>query len=310
MSACGKLSQSSVGALLGALLSCLTPACDDSLKSVSLIEETRVLGARVEVASDATRSSPQPGEQASLRLFLAAPVEPAQVSYTLSVCAVSPVNTGFPSCASAPFASVQQAQPTSSEPALDFRVPADLDLIATPHALASAFVCPDGPLSVDENDRPNCGNGAGTAVNFEFDLGGPDYANHSPSITADALTWDDAPWPEAPESATCDDLRAVSAGSTHTLAITIPDADFEALTQSTSLEPARETLLVSQFSSSGQLSHAFLSLSEDTAPADRRVTWQAPKVSAAEPTLARFYFVVRDARGGEDFATRAVCVHP
>ena len=28
------------------------------------------------------------------------------------------------------------------------------------------------------------------------------------------------------------------------------------------------------------------------------------------PRLVRFYFVVRDARGGEDFAKRALCVVP
>ncbi len=97
--------------------------CDDSLKSVSLIEETRVLGARVEVESDRTRSSPKPGEQATLRFFVAAPNGEPIFSYSLSVCAVRLTNNGFPPCASAPFASAREAQPTSAEALLHFPVP-------------------------------------------------------------------------------------------------------------------------------------------------------------------------------------------
>src|SRR4051812_39974984 len=100
--------------------------CDDSLKSVSLIEETRVLGARVAVASDPTRSSPRPGEEATLRLFMAAPNGTPHLSYTLSVCPASPVNSGFPSCAGAPFASVRRAEPETSPPELAFQVPSEL----------------------------------------------------------------------------------------------------------------------------------------------------------------------------------------
>src|SRR6478752_5070111 len=85
--------------------------CDDSLKSVSLIEETRVLGARVEVEADETRASPMPGERASLHFFVATPNAEPQLSYALSVCAVRPTNNGFPSCESAPFASQVQVDP-------------------------------------------------------------------------------------------------------------------------------------------------------------------------------------------------------
>ncbi|MES1177335.1 MAG: hypothetical protein ABUL62_23635 [Myxococcales bacterium] len=308
MSAHDRYSHPYVWALLGAALS-LT-GCDDSLKSVSLIEETRVLGARVEVDSDPSRSSPQPGEHARLRLFVAAPTEPAHASYAISVCAVSPVNSGFPSCAGAPFASTVQAASVASAPTLEFQVPADLDLSVTPHGFASALVCPDGSLNLDENGLPHCVDGAGTEVNFEFDLGGPDDQNHSPSITEGALSFDGDPWLPSSAAACPGDLPTVAGGTKHTLAITLRDGDFEALPQTTNIEPGRETLLVSQFGSAGKLSHAFLSLKADTPLTDRQVTWEAPSAGGAGPALARFYFVVRDARGGEDFATRSVCVGP
>src|SRR4051812_21017012 len=121
MSAHVQVPRSWLWALLGAAFS--VTGCDDSLKSVSLIEETRVLGARVEVMSDPARSSPQAGEQALLRLFVAAPSEPPTVAYAISVCPVSPVNTGFPSCAGAPFASTVQAEPVAAAPELAFQVP-------------------------------------------------------------------------------------------------------------------------------------------------------------------------------------------
>ena len=308
MSAPRWLSQSIAWPLLAGVF--LLAGCDDPLKSVSLIEETRVLGARVEVASDATRSSPRPGESATLRLFVAAPSAPSDVSYALSVCAVSPVNSGFPSCAGAPFASTAQSEAGSNAPELDFQVPADLDLTATPHGFASALVCPNSALNEPKMGAASCTDGAGTAVNFEFDLGGPDDENHSPSITAGALTLDGEPWLEPSALAACPgELPSVPGGSKHTLAITLQGGDFELLAQSTDIEPARETLLVSQFSDAGKLDHAYLSLSADSAASDRQVTWEAP-ASTGVATLIRFYFVVRDARGGEDFATRALCLSP
>lgn len=309
MSAHASLPHWLIWPLVGSVFSVL--GCGDSLKSVSLIEEMRVLGARVEVLSDPTRSSPRPGEQASLRLFVAAPNDPAALSYAISVCAVNPVNTGFPSCASAPFASAVQAEPVTSAPTLDFQVPADLDRKATPHGFANALLCPDSALKVDKNGASTCAVGAGTEVNFEFDLGGPDYENHSPSITERALTLDGEPWLESDAALTCASApNTVTSGSKHTLAITLVDTDFEALPRTTAIEPGRESLLASQFSSAGKLSHAFLSINVESPLTDRQVTWDAPGAHGNAPTLVRFYFVVRDARGGEDFARRALCVAP
>ncbi len=296
--------------LLGAAF--LGAGCDDSLKSVSLIEETRVLGARVEVVNDPERSSPLPGESANVHLFVAAPNGAPHLGYALSVCAVSPTNTGFPSCAGAPFAATLQAEPSAATPKLDFEVPPELDLTATPHGFAQAWVCPDSAARVDSDGAASCAEGPGTEVAFEFNLGAPDESNRSPTFAVDALTFDGLAWP-AFDAAQADCPGAapeVSASSRHTLAVTLSDDDFEPLVQATSADPSRETLLLSQFSNAGKLSHAFLSLSADTSPGDRQLSWDAPAASGAQPELVRFYFVVRDARGGEDFTTRAVCVVP
>ena len=286
--------------------------CDEALKSVSLIEETRVLGARVEVESDPSRSSPNPGERASRRRFVVAPSGQPSFSYALSVCAVRVVNNGFPPCASAPFASAVQTQASNAEARLDFQVPAELDLEATPHAFASGMICPDADLNLGPDDAPTCANGKGRDVAFEFELGGPERSNLNPSFAADALSLDGEPWPDDDERAACDvgSLRLVKQKTRHTLAVSLADSNFEALTQPTPIDPSRETLLVSPFSSAGKLSNGFLSLSADPPPEARQVSWDAPASEAELPRLVRFYFVVRDGRGGEDFATRALCAVP
>jgi len=285
--------------------------CGDSLKSVSLIEQTRVLGARVEAETDPGRSSPLPGERASLRFFLAAPNAEPNFSYALTVCAVHLTDNGFPPCAGAPFASVVQADPTSTGARLDFQVPEDVDLKSTPHAFASGLICPDSGMKSATDGAPSCVTGTGNPVAFEFELGGPEQSNRSPTFAADALSLDGEPWLESTE-ASCDDgsLRQVTARSRHWLGISLADSDFEALTQQTSIDPARETLLVSPFSNAGELEHAYLELSADTPAEQRKVAWDAPATKDALPSLVGFYVVVRDTRSGEDFAKRALCVVP
>jgi hypothetical protein len=299
------LSLFAVAAALGSV------GCDDSLKSVSLIEETRVLGARVAVEADETRSSPMPGERAQLHFFVAAPSGEPQLSYALSVCAVRLTNNGFPPCASAPFASAMQVEASTADARLDFQVPNEVELESTPHAFASGLICPDSGLSLAPDGAPTCLLGVGSRVAFEFDLGSPEQSNRNPSFGADAITLDGEPWPASTETS-CDasSLPHVTANSRHALRIDLADSDFEPLARDTSLGPARETLLVSPFSDAGKLEHGFLSMSADTPPEQRRVSWDAPATAGALPSLVRFYFVVRDARSGEDFAKRALCVVP
>jgi hypothetical protein len=265
--------------------------CDAPLKSVSLIQETRVLGARVEVDGEPTRSSPRPGERASVRFFVAGPGGPPSVAFALSVCAVSPTNYGFPNCVGPELGSVTQAEPVVTMPTLAFEIPQDLDLIATPHGFVSG--------TIDGGD-----------VAFEFELGSAQQDNNNPQFTADSLAFDGQPWPPSDASAACSDgLTQVAANSVHQLSIALTESDFDTLAQTTPLDPTRETLLLSQFSDAGELDHAFTSLSPNsTESGDAR--WTGPPVADAPGSVARFYFVVRDSRGGEDFTTRALCVTP
>lgn len=276
-------------ALLGAAF--LSLGCDDSLKRVSLIEETRVLGARTEVEGDPLRSSPKPGERATTRFFVAAPGGAPSVSFALSMCKVKPVFSGFPDCVGAPFAEAQRESPSDAPVELMFDVPPALDLEATPNALVQGSIC--------------AADTACTELGLELDLGSATTSNYSPTFAADALTLDGEPWPSIDEP-TCGNLPEVSARSSHRLSVTLAEEDFEAIAQPTSVDPSRETLLVSLFSDLGELNHAFISLEVDTPASASEVSWSAP----AEAGVARFYFVVRDERGGQDFQTRALCVVP
>lgn len=285
--------------------------CDDSLKEVSLIEETRILGARVEAAGDPGQAAPDPGQHASLRLFLAATNGEPNFSYALSVCAVRPTNVGFPNCTAAPFATGMRLAPSPDEARLDFEIPFDLEPRDTPHAFATGLICADSELRTSAEGEQSCVSGAAKQLAFEFPLGGSEDSNRNPSFASDAFLLDGEPW-LANAEASCDtgSLRQVSAKSLHALRVTLPETDFELLSPATAIEPSRETLLVSNFSTAGKLSDAFVSLSVDTPAEQRRVDWAAPALLDATPSLVRFYFVVRDGRSGEDFATRALCVVP
>jgi hypothetical protein len=309
MSACNSLSKILASAASSAVL--LTFGCADPLKTESSIQETRVLGARVEVAGDPTRGSPAPGESARLDVFVAAPNGAPSVGYAVSLCAVVPSNTGFPSCVGAPFASAFQADPALGDPQLDFEVPADLDVSATPHGFASGIVCPSSSAELTSDGGARCAHDPSDEFAFEFDFAGPGEDNNNPTFTADSLTLDEATWaPNAADASCPGTVPEVHAASKHSFGVHLQDTDFDSLVQMSSEDPTRETLLVSQFSDAGTLLHTFASLTPDTPALESDVEWDAPSKTDGDGTVVRFYFVVRDSRGGEDFATRALCLVP
>lgn len=288
----------------------LCSGCDEPLKRASLIEETRVLGARVELASDPERGSPAPGEDARLRLFVAAPGGAPNVAYAFSLCGVSPTNSGFPACAGAPFASALRTDPSTETVGFDFTVPADLDRASTPHGFASGVVCPDDRALFAADGSPRCANGSGEAFGFEFDFAGPGEDNQNPTFATDALTLDGEIWTASDPAAACTDAPAVQAGTRHTLGARLEPRDFDALVPLTSEDATRESLLLARFTSAGKLAHTLAALGPSSAAVSSEVSWDAPSSAAAGGARVQFYFVVRDGRGGEDFAERTLCVVP
>jgi len=282
--------------------------CDDPLREESLIQETRVLGARVEVEGDAGRASPAARETAHFSAFLAAPDGAPSAGYALSVCGVQPTNSGFPSCATPAFGSVLQPDSRLGNPNFDFTVPADLDTSKTPHGFVRGLICPNDTAAVDANGDPSCAAGPGETIAFEFDFAGPGEDNQNPSFAADSLTLDGNPWPVPDESAGCEALPQVALGTKHSFGVALRDSDFDSLVQTTAEDPTRETILLSQFSTAGKLAHLFVSLTPQTPTSS--TDWDAPSQADAANPITHFYFVIRDSRGGEDLAERALCIAP
>jgi hypothetical protein len=277
------------------LLGWLLLGCDDPLKSVELVAEPRVLGARVEVADDAGRAAPAPGENASVR-FLVATNAPATLGFQLSVCSASPRRGARAACAAEPFAEVSRGDGEEQVPSLTFEVPSDLD--PNGRLLVRGTICPFGSVGDDAScDGPD----EGTPVQLELELARDDDVNRNPELEPESIRFDGAEWPElAAGDSDCEGLK-----SEHQLAIQLDETDRDRLPRASELDPARESLQLSHFATAGDLGRAFDSIAWDDDELDRQVSWTAPK----EPGLVRLWIVLRDFRGGSAFVERAVCVH-
>lgn len=277
--------------------------CDDPLKSVELIAEPRVLGARVEVRDAPERAAPAPGESANVRFLLASPVLSQSLGFALAACPAASRNGTRSACAGEVFASVSSADGDAPEASLSFDVPADLD--ASGRLAILGIVCPDGSPS---DDGTTCdGADPGTPVQLELELAHEDDVNQNPELQPDSISFDDQAWPEmAAVDGDCAGLGfpVVATGSKHTLGIALDTDDRDSLPQTSKLDPARESLQLSHFATAGDLTRAFESIAWDSSELDRRVEWTAPN----EAGLVRFWLVLRDFRGGSAFVERAVCV--
>ncbi len=286
------------------MLGLVLAACDDPLKTVELIEEPRVLGARVEVQDEPERAAPAPGETATVRFLLASPALEQTVGFALLACPATPSRGTRAECDGEPFAQVRSDDGEQDVPELTFKVPASLD--AARRVAILGTICPFG--SPNEAGTDCDGAEPGTRVTLELELAREDDVNLNPSI-APELSFDDAAWPElAAVEGDCAGLGyvEVAAGSKHWFEVALDEGDRDPLPQSEALDPARESLQLSHFVTAGDLSRAFQSIAWDSQELSRRPGWTAPK----QPGLARFWLVLRDFRGGSDFLERAVCVLP
>ncbi len=261
----------------------LLASCADPLKDVELVSEPRVLGARVEVSGEPERASPAPGETAVVRWLVAAPEPDPALVFSLAVCGAAPDGSDLPACAEAPFAEQGALDPVVGEPRLDFTVPTDT------RALSLAVL----------------GEIAGTLVAFDFALA-PAVVNQNPIIEPEALSFDGQIWAAGSD---CALVPAALPGSQHALELLLDESDREPLVPVYSVDPLREPLQASNFATGGELERAFTNIPADQSDLSVRVDWQAPRV-APESGVVRFFFVVRDSRGGTAWQERAVCVAP
>lgn len=309
-------SRNSTGFALGAvLLSLVAGGCAEEMDSVSLVEKTRVLGARVEVEGAPDRATPRPGETVNVTWLVTAPKEIPPLGWAFLLCpGVSGGNDL--GCVGEPLAIFQGKD---SPAQMQITVPAREALGGASELVLFGRICAASEPLLDATGRPRCtdnadGTTAAVSINLELD----DWSNRNPRLDAEALSFAGQPWPATDPSVACAQLPQVKpASKDHVIRLETDGADRESFVvmQGDPLRPTgkRERLQICQFITAGKLERAISTIeAEDsnTRPAIE-VKWEAPaadKVPLAGDLVVRFTFVARDMRGGLAWTTRSACV--
>ena len=280
--------------------------CGPTFDPASLINTTRVVGARVEVEGAPDRASPVPGETANITWLVTAPDDLPPLGWAFTVC------TGTtPGCETGALA---QFEGTDSPPRLAIAVPS-LDALAGATSLVVyGEICDrldSSPTFDAQSGVPGCTGGGGTTVSLVVALQRGDDANHNP-IADRAFAFDGEPWLAGGDP--CVTGPRVAAGTKdHVLDNTTDGADRELYTAMDET-PTRESLQISQFTTAGKLTSqfSFVEATDTSAATTASVPWEAPAVAdvPADGLAVTFTFVTRDNRGGTDWTTRAACVEP
>ncbi len=303
------------------LLGLLLAGCGPTFDPASLINTTRVVGARVEVDGALDRATPKPGETATVTWLVTAPGAPAPLAWAFALCA--PGIAGGKSSLSCESTPVALFQGTQTPPRVSIAIPAAVALGAAKSLLLYGEICAGAnsmPAFDPESGIPRCtGDGASTTASVSIALQLGDETNHNP-VADRAFTFDGQVWkPLAAGEDPCVVGPRVSAGSKdHVIGNTTEGADREIYTAMLGdppvATPARESLQISQFTTAGKLKSQFSFVeATDGDPATIvDATWEAPKAAdvPAAGLPVTFTFVVRDNRGGVDWTTRAACVGP
>ncbi len=297
-----------------ALFCTLATGCGDPIKEAQRIEELRVLGARLEVADAPERATPEPGETATATWLLADPTAlPPNVIWSMRVCIAEDSSYGVPLCRDEAFDSAEQGEPSSAAPSLTFEVPSQDELAGSQRLAVLAVFCDGGTLDIaDDFLRSTC-KGAGVVQRASFDVfvAEADSHNSNPDVSGATLELDGEPWDGTPDSPACgsDDLMTLRAdGSKHRVTLTLPEGARENRERELD-DVQRESLQISQLATLGVFERRFSGITPEDDDLRIDVSWKAPG-EVAEPTVASFYFVVRDDRGGTSWLTRSACVEP
>jgi hypothetical protein len=311
-----------IALVLGAIVAVLIAGCSNDLPVASQLERTRVLGARVEVASDPGRAEVSPGEAASVSWIVAGPSAPATLDWAFALC-----TTAGGDCKEAP----QPIATGSDAPVtVAFTTPDAATLGADQLPLMLGVVCADGAIGFDPNTALGACSGAGasgTTVRFVVPVApAGETPNHHPVFTNDVFEIGGAAWDPATATAAAPG-DACDATSGLPIVAATPDGkdavkqeirivsdgdDRETFTPAGKTGPQLEDLQISNFTTAGKFESSYAAIfATDTRPdADVIVKWEPPAAAAVPGggEVVAFHFVVRDLRGGLDVASRALCV--
>jgi hypothetical protein len=284
----------------------MVTGCDEPLSRLELIDKTRVLAAKVEVAGDPTRAAPLPGEDLVVRWLVVAPEPDAAFAYVFRACVASASPADLASCQGDPLATSASPEPVAGDPTIAFQAPPE----ATGNERLAVLggVCPAG-ASLASESGPACSDGSSArAVSLDFAMDDGGHPNTNPVFTSVTLDGSELA-AESSDATDCTLLTSVPRGGKHRLAVELAETSRDPLPQLDAGDPARESLLLSYFVTSGELDHAWGAIDSAAPSTSGSVTFTAP-VPRDQPLLERFFVVVRDGRGGSDFVERRVCVTP
>jgi hypothetical protein len=293
--------------------------CDDPLLEPQRIENTRVIGARVEVMGDPARARPLPGESVSLSWLVADPRPNPPLGWDFAACIGEMTLRGVPRCSSAPFTNARSAGAVEGVPLMSFDVPEPAAFENSDRVLVRGAVCADAPVELAEPIENTRCDGDLNLVVLDIRLEGEGMANRNPSLSDQPVSFDGSPWAAPPVELVlredcaaleqAPELPVISAnGAGHRFRIEFSPDDRELVD---TIEGQRlETLQLSHFATLGRLQRPVTVIEPETSDAVVEVAWEAPGPGLTAGRIARFYFVVRDLRGGTDWVVRTACVVP
>lgn len=306
--------------MLPGLLLLLLPSCGDPLLEPQRIVKPRLLGARLEIEGDPERASPRPGDTLRLRWILAAPDGVPSASFGFVACALAEGTLGghLLECAEPPVSRMVRSASEPAPPELEITLP---ETFTGTTLGVIGQVCVNG-TTIEQGVRDfACEGGTQLEASFDVDL---DHVtpNRHPSLVDSDLRWNGTPWGEPLAEATAGGPCAESAGFPHqpVLLVSEEKANIELVLNGADREPiermevgpTREALQLSLASTSGALdrAYAFMEAEDERETLAAASVWEAPETVPEQGRVVRFYFVLRDLRGGLDVATRDVCVKP
>jgi hypothetical protein len=300
--------------LVAAAVAVVAVGCSNDLPTASRLERTRVLGARVQIAVDPGRADAMTGEIAGVEWLLAGPRAPGALAWTFAVC-----DAVDSACSDAPTMIVSG---TGAPVLAPFTAPATVPDDAHGPLMLGA-VCEDGSPTVDATTAlPACTTASTSSNVVRFAIPVVPVGatpNHHPNLANDMFTLDGAPWTSVPmgdAGGPCDTTTAlpiVEAGAPERQLRVITDADDrESFVVAGATAATLEALQLSSFATAGKLggSYALIPSTDMRPDADVTVKWTPPTRAEVPATgmTVQFHFVVRDGRGGLDWAHRALCV--
>lgn len=309
--------------------------CVEGFDSPTEILSNRVLGARLEIAGDLARAWPRAGENVAVRWFVVDPAEAAPLTYAFLVCEAGAAEATSQFCGKAPFATAVVTTPTMDEPRIAFKTPAKASRL-----LLQGVICANGtPVvdvakasakciadPVDDADAGPALRPKTTLVTKTIFVVDDDAAtNRHPVLfgaapiavrrtTADGpvvLTQAGlVPLEDCRDEATAEGVPVLVAKKNMEFEMPVDPRDRE-FYETADGDRLREELELGCFSSGGEFNKTYMVV-DDRYESRRSLYWDAPKAEdlPKDGRLTRFFFVLRDARGGEEWTTRAACIVP